>query len=53
MKVAANTVKKHLCSGNSGWSSSFGVGWRTNNFSSWTINVTKFYAGPYGGTTWV
>jgi len=32
-KVAANTMKKHRWLGNSGWSSSFGVGWGISNFS--------------------
>jgi hypothetical protein len=31
--VAANTMKKHRWLGNSGWSSSFGVGWGISNFS--------------------
>jgi len=48
MKVAAYTMKTHLWSDKSEWSSSCGVGWGTSKFSPQTINVTKFYAGTYG-----
>jgi hypothetical protein len=53
-RITANTLNKQLRTADKGWSSSFGVGWRADNFSPQENQyITTYYTGTrryyYGG----